>query len=42
VIDQCYKETYTPFELPAAAKKPVTACSGGTGAGSASKACATQ
>jgi hypothetical protein len=42
VMDQCYKETYTPFELPVPAKKPTTACSGGTGAGSASKACATQ
>jgi hypothetical protein len=24
VIDQCYKETYTPLEIPAVAKKPAT------------------
>jgi hypothetical protein len=24
VIDQCYKETYTPFEIPTVAKKPAT------------------
>jgi hypothetical protein len=24
VIDQCYKETYTPLEIPTVAKKPAT------------------
>jgi hypothetical protein len=40
VIDQCYKETYTPFELPTAATKPVTTCSGPGGVGPSPKACA--
>jgi len=42
VIDQCYKETYTPFELPMAATKPASACSGPGGAGSSPKACASR
>jgi hypothetical protein len=36
VIDQCYKETYTSFELPTAATKPPNACAG---TGSSPKAC---